>query len=75
MQKICGVHFFCYRPEKPFLGKSVQKNQNCQFKLKLGAKANLNMGNSMMIFTFLVFDQKYLIWENLMQITKIVSLS
>ena len=25
MQKICGVHFFYFRPEKPFLGKSGQK--------------------------------------------------
>ena len=29
MWKINGVHFFCFRPEKPFLGKSGQKNQNC----------------------------------------------
>ena len=28
MQKISCVHFFCFRPEKPFLGKSGQKNQN-----------------------------------------------
>ena len=33
--KICGVHFFCFKPEKPFLGKSGQKNKNCQFKLNL----------------------------------------
>ena len=45
MQKISGVHFFCFRPEKPFWGKSGQKNQNRQFKLKFGTKTNLNMQN------------------------------
>ena len=30
------VHFFCFRPETPFLGKFGPKNQNCQFKLKFG---------------------------------------
>ena len=29
-------HFFCFRPEIPFLGKFGSKNQNCQFKLKFG---------------------------------------
>ena len=38
MKKICGVHFFCFRPEKPFLDKSGQKNQNCQLKQKFGTK-------------------------------------
>ena len=31
-----GVHFFCFIPETPFLGKFGPKNQNCQFKLKFG---------------------------------------
>ena len=26
--------FFGFRPEVPFMGKFVQKSQNCQFKLK-----------------------------------------
>ena len=60
MLKICGVLFFFSRPEKPFLGKSGQKNQNCQFKLKFGTKTNLNTQNSMMMFTFSVSDHKYL---------------
>ena len=38
MKKICGVHFFCFRPEEPFLDKSGQKNKNCQLKKKFGAK-------------------------------------
>ena len=65
MKKICGVYFFCFRPEKPFLGKSGQKNQNCQFKLKFGTKTNLNKRNSMMMFNFSVFDHIFLgqIWS------------
>ena len=64
--------FFCFRPEKPFLGKSGQKNQNCQFKLKFGTKTNLNKRNSKMMFSFSVFDYRYLSWANLVQTFKIV---
>ena len=70
VQKICGVHFFCFRLEKAFWGKSgKKKNQNFQFKLKFGTKTNLNMRNSMMMFTFSVFDHKCLSWAkwNLIQ--------
>ena len=54
------------------MGKSGQKNQNCQFNLKFGTKANLNKQNSMMMFIFSVFDHKYLFWEYLVQKFKIV---
>ena len=70
-EKMCGVRFFCFRPEKPFLGKSGQKNQNCRFKLKFGTKTNLNKLNSMMMFFFSVFDHKYLSWANLVRKCKI----
>ena len=73
MLKISGVHFFCFRPEKHSLGKSGQKNQNCQFKQRFGTKTNLNMQNSIMMFTFSVFEHKYLLWVNLVQKFKIVS--
>ena len=63
MYKVCGAHFFCCRSEKPFLGKSSQKNQYCQFKLKFGIKTNLNMLNSMMMLTISFFDWKYLFEE------------
>ena len=52
------VHFFCFRPEKPFLDKFGPENQNCQFKLKLSTKTNSNMHNSVMTFTFSVFGPK-----------------
>ena len=58
VENMCSL--FCFRPEKPFLGKSGQKNQNCQFQ------------NSVMMFTFFVFDHKYLSWANLVQKSKIV---
>ena len=69
MKKICGVHV---RPENPCLGKSGQKNKNCQFKLKFGTKTNLKMHNSMTMLTFSVFDNKYLSWANLVPKFKIV---
>ena len=55
MQKICGVHFFYFAPEKPFLDKSGEKTQNCQLKQKFGAKTNLNKWISMMVLAFLFF--------------------
>ena len=30
------IHFFCFRPEIPRLGKFSLKTQICQFQLKLG---------------------------------------
>ena len=41
------------------MGKLVPKNQNCQFKLKFGTSINLNMKNSMALFTFSVLERKY----------------
>ena len=67
MQKIWDVHFFCFRPEKLFLGKPGQKDQNRQFQHKFSTKTNLNMRNSMMMFTFSVFDHKYLSQANLVK--------
>ena len=54
------------------LGKFGPKNQNCQFKLKFGNKTNSNMQNSMMMFTFSVFNHNYPSWVNLVQKFKIV---
>ena len=51
---------------------SGQKNSNCLFKQKFGTKTNLNMRNSMMTFTFSVFDYEYLLWANLVQRFKTV---
>ena len=63
----CGVHFFCFRTEKTLLGKSAQKNQNCQFKVKFCSNANVNMQNSMVMFLVSAFEHKYLSWANLVQ--------
>ena len=70
-----AVNFFCFSVEILFLGKFGPKNQNYQFKLKFGTYTNSNMHNSVVIFTFSVFDWKYPFWANLVQKVKTVSLS
>ena len=67
-KRLHSLHcLFCFRLEIPFLGKYDPKTQKCQFKLKFGTKTNLNMQNSMMLFTFCVFDHKYPSQANLIQ--------
>ena len=46
------------KSRKPLFGKFGPGNQNSQFKLKFGTKNNSNMQNSMMMFTFSVFNNK-----------------
>ena len=58
---------FCFQLEMPFLGKFGPKTQNYQFKLKFCTQTNSNMQISIVMFTFSVFDLKYLFWENLVQ--------
>ena len=69
------MQIFSFRPETPLLGKYSQKNKNCQSRLKFGIHTNSNMQNSMVMFTFSVFDQKYPFCLNLVQKIRIVSLS
>ena len=57
------------------LTKFGPKNQNCQFKQKLGTQTNSNIQNSITVFAFYVLDQKHHLWTNLVQKIKIVSLS
>ena len=71
------------------MDKFGPKNQNCQLKLKYGIGTNSNMQNSLVMFTFSVFNWKYfagqiswkyLDWKyqfdaNLVQKIKIVCLS
>ena len=59
--------FFCFRLEIQLLGKFSPKNQNCQFKLKLGTLNNSNMQNSMMVFNFSVLDRKHPFQATLVQ--------
>ena len=77
MWKISDVHIFCFRPEKPFLGKSGQKNQNCQFKLRFGTKTNSNMQNSMVVSVYFIClsENSYPLWANLVQKIAFVILS
>ena len=73
--RIQCVHFFRFRVEIPFLNKFGIKNQNFQFKMKLDTDTNSNMQNSMVVFNFFIFDRKYLFWANLVQETKVITLS
>ena len=52
-------HFFHFWVEILFLGKFGFKIQSCLFKVKFGTYTNSNMRNSMTMFGFSVFDQKY----------------
>ena len=60
-----NVHFFCFQPEIPFLGKFGPKNQNCQVELEFGTYNNLNMQNSILTFIFSIFDQKDSFWRQI----------
>ena len=68
-------YFFCFWSTLLFLGKFGPKIQNCWFKLKFSGLTNSNMQNSMVEFTFSVFNQKYPFWASLVQKYKIISLS
>ena len=61
------MQIFSFRPETPFLDKSSPKYQNYESKLKFGTQTNSHMQNSIMMFTFSVFDQKYPFGVNLVQ--------
>ena len=58
-----------------FFTNLVEKNQNCQFKLKFVTKTNPSLKNSMVVFTFSFLDCKCRLWANLVRNIKIVSLS
>ena len=49
--------------ETPFLGKFDPKNQNFLFKLKFGTRTNSDIQNSLVMFTFSVFDWKYFLGQ------------
>ena len=77
--RICRIQwwcsfFFCFWWEILFSGKFSPKSQNYQSKLKFGACTNSNMLNSIVMFTFFVYDWKYPFWGNLVQKIKIISL-
>ena len=77
--RICRIQWCCslflFSSGNTFLGKLGPKNQNYQLKLKFGTYANSNMQNSMVMFTFSVYDQKYPSWAILVQKVRIISWS
>ena len=66
---------FMFSTGNTFFVQIWSKKSNFQFKLRFDTKSNLNMQNSMMMFTFSVFDLKYLFGANLFHKIKIVRLS
>ena len=58
----------------PFVEKFGPKNRNCQFKLKIGTSANLNMKNSIVMFIFCDFDRKYTFFWKFLQKSKLLKL-
>ena len=69
-----SVKFFLFWSDMSFLGKFAQKCQNCYFKVKLTPRL-IQMQNSMMLFSFFVFDQKFFFLPNLIQKVKVITLS
>ena len=53
------IHLTCFRPEIPFSGKFGSQNQKFLLEVKFGTETISNMQNSVVMFTFPVFDQKY----------------
>ena len=71
-----GVSFFRFQSKMPFLSIFGPKNQNYQFNLKFSTTYNnSNMQNSMLIFTFFVFDHNYTLWVKLVENVKIIFVS
>ena len=77
--QICRIQWrpsiFLLRPEILFLGKFGPKNEDWRFKLKFGTQNNSNMQNSIMVFTFSVFERKHPFWLCLVQKIEIANLS
>ena len=69
------VTFYVLDWKHPFRTNLVQKNRNCQFKLKFVTLTYSNMQNSTMVFTFSVLDRKHPFWANLVKKIKTASLS
>ena len=57
-----------------FTGKFGRKEQSFRFMLKCGTKINLNIQNSMVMFTFSSFGWEYPFWTNLVLKFKITYL-
>ena len=70
-----GVSFFHFQSKCPFLGKFAQTSQNYHLKLKFSTYNNSDMHNSIVMFTFFVFDHKYRFWANVVSKVKVISLS
>ena len=77
--QICRIQWPCslflFLTGTTYFGQFGPKSQNYHFKLNFGGQSNSNMQNSMMLFTFFVFDRKYPVTANLFQKIRIINLS
>ena len=75
--RICRIQWCCSRflflSGNTLFGQTWSKNQNYQFKLKFVTYTNSNMQNSMVMFTFFCFDQKYPFWAKMVQKVRMIS--
>ena len=78
LTQICRIQWWCsllpFLTGNIFFGLIWSKNSKL-FKLKFGTWTNLNMQNSMVMFTFSFFVQRYSFLANLAQKVKVVSVS
>ena len=58
-----------------FWANLVKRKSKLSVSAEFGFSYDLNMQNSMVVFTFSVLDRKHPFWANLVQKIKIVSLS
>ena len=66
---------FSFLTLNTLLGKFDLKYENCQTKLTSGTKTNLNMQNSVVVFSFFIFERNNPFWSNKVQKIKIVRLN
>ena len=57
------IHFSVFDQKYPFWVNLVQKNKINNLSWNLFDYCNLSMQNSVVMFTFSVFTQKYLVWK------------
>ena len=51
---------FSVLDKKTLFEQIWSKKFNCELKMKFGTMTNLNMQNAMIMFTFSIFDHKYI---------------
>ena len=78
LSRICKIQLwyelFVFLTRNTLFGQIWSQNSTL-FKVKFGTQTNLNIQNSLVMFTFFVFLWKYPFWLTFIQKSEIVSLS